>query len=125
MKKYSKGHEWVDLEGTDAILGITEYAAKQLGDITYIEVPKVGMDFIVGDEIGVVESVKAASEVFSPVSGTVTEANPVLNDDPGIINRSPEKDGWICKIENVDLVEFEELMTKEQYDKYLKSSTKK
>lgn len=130
MKKYTKEHEWVEIEGLEAVVGITEHAAKQLGDITYVELPKKSKDLITGDVLGVVESVKAASDIYSPISGTVSEVNTDLEDDPSIINKSAEKNGWICKLENVDLDEVEELvsqkelLTKEEYDKFVKSTSK-
>ncbi len=121
MKYYSKEHEWVRIDGDDAYIGITAFAAKELGDITYVELPREGSDIIVGDSLGVVESVKAASDVYSPVSGTVLAVNKNLDDDPGIINRSPEERGWICKLENTDLAELDDLMEEEDYQKYLKT----
>jgi len=121
MKYYSREHEWVKLDGDDAVIGITGFAAKELGDITYVELPREGADFIVGDSIGVVESVKDSVDVLSPVSGTVIAINKNLDDDPGIINRSPEEKGWICKLENIDLAEFDDLMEEEDYQKYLKT----
>lgn len=121
MKYYSKDHEWVKAVGEEAYIGISEFAAKELGDITFVELPNSGKDLIVGDVLGVVESVKAASDVFSPISGTVTEVNEDLDDDPGLINTSPEEDGWICKLENIDLSELEDLMDEKQYQKFLKS----
>ena len=120
MSKYfTKDHEWVRIDGDDAVIGISTYAAKELGDITYVELPKEGADVIVGDTIGVVESVKAASDVYSPISGTVCSVNKALDDDPGIINHSPEEKGWICKLENIDLVELEDLMDEAAYEKFL------
>ena len=121
MKYYSREHEWVKLDGDDAVIGITGFAAKELGDIMYVELPREGADFIVGDSIGVVESVKDSVDVLSPVSGTVIAINKNLDDDPGIINRSPEEKGWICKLENIDLAEFDDLMEEEDYQKYLKT----
>lgn len=124
MKKYTKEHEWVEVDGLEAVIGITEYAAKQLGDITYVELPKIDTDVIIGEGLGVVESVKAASDIFSPVSGTVCAVNKELDEDPGIINRSTENKGWVCRLNNLDLTELEDLMTKQQYDKFLKENSK-
>ena len=121
MKYYSREHEWVKLDGDDAIIGITGFVAKELGDITYVELPREGADFIVGDSIGIVESVKDSVDVYCPVSGTVIAINRNLDDDPGIINRSPEEKGWICKLENIDLAEFDDLMEEADYLKYLKT----
>lgn len=125
MKKYTKDHEWVSVEGLEATVGITEFAAKQLGDITYVELPKIDSDVIIGDVLGVIESVKAASDIYSPVSGAVREINEDLEEDPGLVNRSPEKEGWICRLDGIDLIELDELMTEQQYAKFLKDSSKK
>ena len=120
-KYYSKTHEWAIIEGEEATVGISAYAARELGDITYVELPKVSSDVIVGDSVGVVESVKAASDVYSPLSGTVNAVNKNLDDDPGLVSNSPEEKGWIYKLENIDLDELEELMSEEDYAKYLKT----
>lgn len=120
-KYYSKTHEWVKADGDDAIVGISGFAARELGDITYVELPAEGSDVIVGDSVATLESVKASSEVFSPVSGTVTSGNRSLDDDPGIVNRSPEEHGWLYKLENIDFAEFDDLMTEKEYAKYLKT----
>lgn len=124
MRKYTKDHEWVEFEGDEAMIGITQYAADQLGDITYVELPSEGTDLIVGDVLGVIESVKAASDVYSPISGTIFKANSELDEDPSIINNSPEEDGWICKLSNTDIAEINDLMEKEAYDAYLVSQNK-
>lgn len=118
---YSKTHEWVKIDGDEATVGISAFATGELGDITYVELPEEDSDVIVGDAIGTVESVRASSEVFSPVSGTIVSVNRALDDDPDLINRSPEDQGWICKLENIDLVELEDLMSEEAYKKYLKT----
>ena len=120
-KYYSRTHEWVKIEGDEAIVGVSAYAAKELGDITYVELPKVSSDVIVGDSVGVVESVKAASDVYSPLSGTVNAVNKNLEDDPGLVSNSPEEKGWMYRLENIDLDELEELMNEEDYAKYLKT----
>jgi glycine cleavage system H protein len=125
MKKYTKEHEWVEIKGVEAIVGITAHAAKELGDITFVEMPPEGTDLIVGDVLGTIESVKAASDIYAPVSGTVCSINKDLEEEPAIVNNSPEGKGWICRLDNIDLVELEELMSEEQYEKYLKESTKK
>ena len=125
MKKYTKEHEWVEVKGVEAVIGITAHAAKELGDITFVEMPPEGTDLIVGDVLGTIESVKAASDIYAPISGTVCSINKELEEEPAIINSSPEGKGWICRIENIDLVELEDLMTQEQYEKYLKESSKK
>lgn len=124
MRKYTKEHEWVEVEIDEGIVGITEHAAKELGDITFVELPNIGTDLIVGDVLGVIESVKAASDIYCPASGTVCAINDAVIDDPSIINRSSEKDGWLCRLENVDIAEIEDLMDKKQYEEYLKKETK-
>ena len=120
-KYYSKTHEWVKIEGDEATVGVSAYAAKELGDITYVEMPKISSDVIVGDSVGVVESVKAASDVYSPLSGTVNAINKNLEDDPGLVSNSPEDKGWMYRLENIDLDELEDLMDEEGYAKYLKT----
>jgi glycine cleavage system H protein len=125
MKKYTKEHEWVEIKGTEAIVGITAHAAKELGDITFVEMPPEGTDLIVGDILGTIESVKAASDIYAPISGTVCSINKELEEEPAIVNISPEGKGWICRLDNIDLIEVEDLMSQEQYEKYLKESSKK
>lgn len=120
-KYYSQTHEWVEIDGDEAIVGISAYAAKELGDITYVELPKISSDVIVGDSVGVVESVKAASDVYSPLSGTVNAVNKNLEDDPGLVSNSPEEKGWMYRLENIDPDELEDLMDEEAYAKYLKT----
>ncbi len=120
-KYYSQTHEWVEIDGDEAVVGVSAYAAKELGDITYVELPKISSDVIVGDSVGVVESVKAASDVYSPLSGTVNAVNKNLEDDPGLVSNSPEEKGWMYRLENIDTDELEELMDEEAYAKYLKT----
>lgn len=105
---------------TTGTIGITQYASKALGDVVYVELPEVGMEVNKGDTIGAVESVKSASDIMSPVSGKVTEANDVLGDKPGTINKGPEAEGWFAKIEVSDKGELEGLMSKEEYDAFEK-----
>ena len=118
-KYYSKTHEWIKTDGEEAIVGISEYAAENLGDITFVELPKEGTDLICGDSIGTIESVSASSDVYSPVSGTVTAVNHALDDDPGIISSSAEGKGWLYKLDNIDPTEVDELMSEEEYAEYL------
>lgn len=101
-------------------IGITTYASKALGDVVYVELPEIGLEITKGDTIGAVESVKSASDILSPVSGTITEANDVLADKPAVINKGPEGEGWFAKIELTDEKELEGLMSKEQYDAFEK-----
>jgi glycine cleavage system H protein len=95
---YSDTHEWVKIEGDSALIGITDFAQHQLGDITFVELPDEGAELAAGDEMGVVESVKAASDLYSPVSGTVTKVNASLGDRPEIINQSPYTEGWLIRV---------------------------
>ncbi len=125
MKKYTKTHEWIEVNGEEATVGITAHAAAELGDITYVEPSPKGTDMIMGDKVGMIESVKAASDIYAPTSGTVISTNKRLDDDPGLVNRSPEDEGWIFKITNIDFEEYESLMSKEKYDKMLKSKDSK
>jgi glycine cleavage system H protein len=121
MKYYSEDHEWIEIEGEEATIGISEYAAEELGDITYVELPVEEDDVIVGDSLGVIESVKAASDVYSPITGTIIEVNSDLEENPGLINESAEKSGWICRLNNIDVSELDDLMNPDAYAKYLKS----
>jgi glycine cleavage system H protein len=123
MKYYTEDHEWIEVIDDEATVGISEYAAKQLGDITYVELPQEGEDYIVGDTLGVVESVKAASDVYSPISGTVIAVNDILEDEPGLINDSPEEKGWLCKLENIDSSELDDMMNFLAYQKFLKEQS--
>jgi len=118
--KYSENHEWVRDDGGVYVVGITEYAAEQLGDITYVELPQVGEGFAQDDEAATVESVKAASEVYAPVGGTVVAINEALDEHPELINKGPYEQGWMLKLEDVDVAEFNSLMDAAAYDKFLK-----
>ena len=123
MRKYSEEHQWVEIKDGVATIGITAYAAEELGDITFIELPEKGTVFAQGDTLCVVESVKAASDVFAPVGGTVKEVNERLDKDPGLINASPEKDGWVCRFDEVDETELDGLMTEAQYEEFIASES--
>lgn len=112
---YSEEHEWVLVEGDTATVGITKHAADQLGEIVFVEQREAGDEFEKGDEIGVIESVKAASEIYAPVDGEVIEANEVLTDNPGALNESPEGDAWIYKIKLSDSAQLEDLMDLDGY----------
>ena len=113
--RYSRDHEWVRLDGEIATIGITAYAAEQLGDVVFVELPEVGRKVKKGEGAAVVESVKAASDVYSPVSGEVTEANPAIADDPSVINNDPEGEGWFFKLRLSDPGELEGLMDEAAY----------
>ena len=121
MIKYTKQHEWVAINDGDekAAVGITDYAQKQLGDIEYVELPGIGVKVNKGDEAAVVESVKAAAEVYSPISGEILEVNENLADSPELINNEAEANGWFFKLAPSEESELEELMDKEGYDKYI------
>ncbi len=124
MKYYSEDHEWVEVNGEEAVVGISTYAADELGDITFVELPEEDEDFIVGDILGVVESVKAASDIYAPISGTVVAVNEALIDDPALINESPEERGWLCKLSNIDSSELDDMMNEASYAKYLRNLEK-
>lgn len=121
-KKYSKKHEWVELDGDIATIGITKHATEQLGDIVFTEVPDAGKAFEAGGEAAVVESVKAASDVYSPISGEVTENNQAIVSDPSLVNQDPEGNGWFFKVKVTNTDQINELMTKDEYDKFLTES---
>ncbi|MEK7341177.1 MAG: glycine cleavage system protein GcvH [Candidatus Binatota bacterium] len=117
--KYSKEHEWVLVEDHVAIIGITEYAQQELGDIVYVELPEIGEKIVKDDPLGAVESVKAVSDVYAPVSGTVIEVNDALPDSPETINDDPYGDGWMIKVEMSDKDDLKDLMSAEEYAEYL------
>lgn len=118
---YSKEHEWVSVEDNVATVGISEYAQDALGDITFIELPAIDDEVDQFEELASVESVKAASDIFAAVSGKVIEVNQDLEEDPGVINKSPFDKGWIAKIEISDSEELSNLMTADEYRKFLES----
>ncbi len=119
MRYYSEEHEWVDVDGTTATVGITDYAQVQLGDVVFVELPEAGRTVEAGKEAAVVESVKAASEVYAPVSGTVTEANQALADDPSLVNSAPETDGWFFRMTLSDLAQLDGLMDDAAYKAFV------
>ena len=121
MKRFSEDHQWVQIDQDMAVIGITAYAAEELGEITFVEVPDVGAVFGPGDTLCVVESSKAAADLFVPIGGTVKEVNAALEKQPALINASPEGDGWICKLEDVDSSELDALMTEEQYERFVEA----
>ena len=118
--RFTKSHEWVRAENGVATVGITRYAAEQLGDVVYVELPEPGRKLGGGAEAAVVESVKAASEVYAPVAGEVTEANAALSGDPAKVNADPEGDGWFFRMKIADAARLAQLMTKDQYTDYIK-----
>jgi len=114
--KYATSHEWVRLEGDIAIVGITDHAQEALGDLVFVELPDLGDTVNAGDEAGVVESVKAASDIYAPVSGEVIEINPALEDTPELINTDPYGEGWMYKICVSDMTELDDLLSADEYD---------
>ena len=116
---YTEDHEWVEVDGDTGTVGISDYAQGQLGDIVFVETPDEGKTVSKGDDVAVVESVKAASDVYSPVSGTVIEGNPALTDTPELVNEDPEGDGWFFKITLSDSSELESLMDEAAYSAFV------
>lgn len=116
---YTDEHEWIDVNGTSATVGITDYAQSQLGDIVFVEVPAAGTQVKKGAEAAVVESVKAASDVYAPVTGSVTEGNGALDGDPALVNSDPEGDGWFFKLTLSDPAELEGLMDEAAYKAFV------
>ena len=119
MKKYSEDHQWVEVKKSAATVGITAYAAEELGEITFVELPELGTVVTQGEPLCVVESAKAASDVFAPLSGTVSEVNAGLDENPALINDSPERDGWICRLKEIETAELDELMSDAEYEAYV------
>jgi glycine cleavage system H protein len=118
---FTSEHEWIRVEGDSATVGISNHAQEQLGDIVFAEVPAAGRTLTKGEEAAVVESVKAASDVYSPVSGEVTESNPAVADDPAVINRDPEGEGWFFKLKLTDASELDGLMDEAAYREWVNS----
>ena len=121
-RKFSKNHEWVQLKEDIAVVGITKHATEMLGDIVFVEVPEKGKIVEANDQTAVVESTKAASDVYSPISGEITEGNKIIVDDPSKINTDPEGESWFFKIKLKDKTQFDSLMTKEDYEKFVKEN---
>jgi glycine cleavage system H protein len=119
--RYTKDHEWIRLDGDIATVGISTYAQEQLGDVVYVELPEVGKKLAKGDEAAVVESVKAASEVYAPVAGEVAAVNDALADAPGKVNESPEGEGWFLKLKGVKAADVESLMDPDAYKAFLET----
>ena len=119
--RFTKDHEWVVLEGDVATVGITAHAAEQLGDVVFVEVPDVGRKVSAGDAFAVVESVKAASDVYAPISGEVIEGNAVLGDAPETVNADPENGGWFAKVRVSDPAQYEGLMDRAAYETFLQT----
>lgn len=119
--RYSEDHEWVRVEGDLAVVGISDYAQDQLGDVVYVELPEIGTEVVRDEEAVVIESVKAASEVKMPVTGKITEINERLADDPGLVNSDPTEDGWLLKVEMLNDAELDDLMDEDSYREFVES----
>ena len=113
--KYTKDHEWVKIEGNEATIGITEFAQRELGDIVYIDIPSVGKEVAKEDVFGTVEAVKTVSDLFMPLTGTVTKINSLLDSQPELVNSDPYGDGWMVKITLQDVADVESLLTADEY----------
>jgi glycine cleavage system H protein len=120
--RYSKDHEWVAVDGETATIGITDYAQHQLGDVVYVELPKAGETFTEHEAFGSVESVKAVSEIFTPISGEVTEVNDGLNDTPEVVNADPYEGGWMVKLKMSNTGEIDALLSAAEYEEYLNAT---
>ena len=120
---YSKDHEWVRVEGDTAVVGITDHAQDQLGDVVYVELPKAGEEFAAHESFGSVESVKAVSEIFTPVSGKVSEVNDSLNDEPEKVNKDPYGEGWMIKIKMSSPGGVDSLLTPAEYEDFTKAES--
>ena len=118
---YTKDHEWIIVDGDIATVGITDFAQSQLGDVVFVELPAVGAAFAKGDQAAVVESVKAAAEIYAPLSGDVTEANPVLDSTPELVNADPESGAWFFKLRIADASEFDDMMDEAAYKAFLEA----
>jgi glycine cleavage system H protein len=118
---YSKEHEWIRVEDDVCVLGITEFAQQELGEVVFVELPEPGMVFNTDDEIGTIESVKAVAEVYTPVAGEIVEINDAVVDDPELLNEEPHAEGWLVKIRFSSAADLKSLMNAEQYEEYVKS----
>jgi len=116
---YTKDHEWIKTEGDTAVVGITDFAQKQLGDVVFVELPEVGTNLDFHQSLGVIESVKAVSDIYAPISGEVAEINEDLESSPEIVNEDPQGRGWFIKIKIKDHSEIDKLMTVSEYEKFL------
>ena len=116
---YTKEHEWADIKDNEILIGITDYAQGQLGDVIFIEFPKVGQEMNAGDVFGEVEAVKTVSELYAPVSGTITEVNEKLENNPDLVNKDPYGDGWLIKVTPKNPDERDELMNSISYDEFV------
>lgn len=117
--KYTKNHEWLAFDGDVVTIGVTRYAQEQLGDVVFVELPERGRELAAGEEAATIESVKAAGEIVCPVSGTVVAVNPALEDDPALVNRDPEGEGWLFKMKSADPSDAERFMDQAAYGRFL------
>ena len=122
-RMFTEDHEWLELDGDVATVGITDFAQEQLGDVVFVELPEVGKSFARGDEAAVVESVKAAAEVYAPVGGEIVAVNELLVDDPALVNTSPTDKGWFIKIRLVDVAETDGLMDENAYGAFVEGQS--
>ena len=122
--KYSREHEWVKVEGNVAIIGITEFAQSELGDVVYVELPEAGSAVEANSTFGVVESVKAVSDLYAPVSGSVREVNTQLEDEPELVNSDPYEDGWMIRVEMSDTSELDDLLGTDEYKTFIEEESK-
>jgi len=121
--KYSREHEWVKVEGDIALIGITDFAQDELGDVVYVELPDVGTELEANNTFGVVESVKAVSDLYSPITGTVTEVNERLNDEPELVNSEPYDEAWMLRIEMSDASEVDGLLGADEYKSFVEEES--
>ena len=119
-KKYSKDHEWIEINNDLATVGITNHAQESLGDIVFVDLPETGKEVLAGGEVSVIESVKAASDIYSPMDGVITEVNDQLLENSALINEDAENNGWIFKLKITNINQFEKLMNKNEYENFLK-----
>jgi glycine cleavage system H protein len=118
---YSREHEWIKVEGDVCVLGITEFAQQELGEVVFVELPETGQVFNAADELGTIESVKAVAEVYTPVAGEVVEINDAVIEDPELLNEDPHGEGWLVRIRFSSASDLKELMNAEKYEEYVKS----
>ena len=122
--RYTKDHEWIKVEGSIGTIGITAYAQQELGDVVFVELPKIGTEIKAGQSFGTIESVKAVSEIFSPVSGKITETNSALADSPEKINQDPHRSAWLVKLQLADPKDTQNLMDAAAYEAYISAQAK-
>ena len=121
--RYTKTHEWISLEGPEAVIGVTDHAQHEISDVVFVDLPKPGRKAAQGEAVAVVESVKAAFDIYAPVAGTVAAANPDLAANPALVNQSPTDKGWLYKLSDPDAAQFGALMTQGQYEEFLKTAS--